>query len=343
MGQGNLFLAGDIGGTKTTLTMMEADAAGALAIRRTETFTSASESSLESIIAKFLSRGRETGIQGACFGVAGAIIDGRCKTTNLPWPEMSEAGLAKAAGVPRVKLLNDLEAMAYGMLFLAPSDFVELNPSVKPGPARGHAAVIAAGTGLGEAILAWDGARHMPIASEGGHCSFAPQTELEVELWRHLRSRFSGHVSYERILSGPGFADLFAFLRQSGRFEENPALESELAACADLGERNALVSRHGLAGTDNVCKATLETFASIYGAEAGNLALKCMATGGVFIGGGIAPKIIGALKSGSFLEGFLAKGRFAGLLKTLQVRVATNPKTPVLGSGYYIFHLVNRR
>lgn len=338
MSLGGLFLAGDIGGTKTTLALMRAKGDGTLAACREETFRSAEHPSLEEIISRFLKGGETASLGGACFGVAGAIIGGRCKTTNLPWPEMCEAGLAKASGAPRARLLNDLEAMAYGMLFLREDELVDLNPASTRGPVKGHAAVLAAGTGLGEAILSWNGTRHLPIASEGGHCSFAPQTELEVELWRHLRNRFSGHVSYERILSGPGFADLFSFLRESGRFPESPALAAELAACADMAGRNAVVSRLGLAGTDAVCKATLETFASIYGAEAGNLALKCMATGGVFIGGGIAPKILPALQSGAFLEGFLAKGRFAGLLKTLPVRVATNPKTPIIGAGYHILH-----
>lgn len=342
MSAGKLFLAGDIGGTKTVLALMEAGSDGSLAIRREETFKSDKHSSLEEIVGLFLAGAGKVELDGACFGVAGAIIDGRCKTTNLPWPEMSETSLVKVAGTPRVKLLNDLEAMAYGMLFLRDDELVELNPAAVPGPVRGHAAVLAAGTGLGEAILSWNGTRHMPIASEGGHCSFAPQTELEVELWRHLRNQFFGHVSYERILSGPGFADLFAFLRQTGRFTESPELETELAKCSDIGERNGVVSRLGLAGTDGVCKATLETFAAIYGSEAGNLALKCMATGGVFIGGGIAPKILPVLQSGAFLEGFLAKGRFAGLLKTLPVRVATNPKTPILGAGYYILHMVTK-
>ena len=341
MSAGSLFLAGDIGGTKTTLALMEATGNGALAVRREETFKSPEHPSLEEIVRRFLG-GEKVALAGASFGVAGAIIDGRCKTTNLAWTEMSEASLAKAAGAPRVKLLNDLEAMAYGMLFLREDELVELNPAAAPGPVRGHAAVLAAGTGLGEAILSWNGTRHMPTASEGGHCSFAPQTELEVELWRHLRKRFSGHVSYERILSGPGFADLFAFLRETGRFPESPELEAELAKCADMGERNGVVSRLGIAGTDGLCKATLETFASIYGSEAGNLALKCMATGGVFIGGGIAPKILPVLRAGAFLEGFLAKGRFAGLLKTLPVRVATNPKTPILGAGYYILHMTTK-
>jgi len=333
MGHGNLFLAGDIGGTKTTLAMMEADAAGALAIRRTETFTSASESSLESIIAKFLSRGRETGIQGACFGVAGAIIDGRCKTTNLPWPEMSEAGLAKAAGVPRVKLLNDLEAMAYGMLFLAPSDFVELNPSVKPGPARGHAAVIAAGTGLGEAILYWDGMNYHPIATEGGHSDFAPNDELEDGLLAYLRQTVGRHVSYERILSGTGIALVYRYLRDIDHLPESPALAEALSATDDPARE---ISRHAQEHNDPLARETLRRFARIYGAEAGNLALKCLARGGVLIGGGIAPKILNALvEDRQFMEGFRAKGRFAEFLRQVPVRVALNPNTALLGAADY--------
>ena len=341
MSTAEMYLAGDIGGTKTSMAMMEG-LDGKLGFVREQTFKSDKYSSLESIITEFLDGCSDCPrVRGACFGVAGAIIDGRCQTTNLPWTEMSEEGLALATGAPRVKLLNDLEAMAYGMLFLPPEELVELNPAANPGPVRGHAVVLAAGTGLGEAILSWDGERHRPIASEGGHCSFAPQSELEVELWRYLRRQFHGHVSYERILSGPGFANLFGFLRQTGRYQESPALETELAACSDIGERNGVVSKHGLAGTDQLCQATLDLFASIYGAEAGNLALKCMAMGGVFIGGGIAPKLLKSLQSGTFLEGFLAKGRFASILKTLPVRVATNPKTPILGAGYHIYHAMS--
>jgi glucokinase len=242
--------------------------------------------------------------------------------------------LAQAIGAPRVKLLNDLEAMAYGILQLSPDELCALNPSTRPGR-KGHAAVIAAGTGLGEAMLYWDGQMHHPLASEGGHADFAPRTDQEIELLRYLRAKIGGHLSYERVLSGPGFYNVYCFLRDSGYASEPPWLTEKLRA----GDANRIITEVGLAGEQPLCVATLQLFSTLYGAEAGNLALKCVATGGVFVGGGIAPKILPVLRDGSFLRGFTDKGRFSELLKSIEVSVALNPAAPLIGAAHYALRL----
>lgn len=229
-----------------------------------------------------------------------------------------------------MKLLNDLEATAYGMLHLSSDELCVLNRGTRPGR-RGHAAVIAAGTGLGEAMLYWDGHRHHPLASEGGHADFAPRTDQEIELLRYLRAKVGGHVSLERVLSGPGFYHVYCFLRDSGYAPEPPSLAEKLR----VADPNPVITQIGLAGEDPLCVATLELFSTLYGAEAGNLALKCVATGGVFVGGGIAPKILPALQGGSFLRGFTYKGRFSEFMNSIEVSVALNPETPLIGAAHY--------
>jgi glucokinase len=338
-----MLLAGDIGGTKTLIALLEllrsgADQTVTLKTIRQQKYVSKDYPSLDRVVADFLAGGTgpQPVVQAACFGVAGAIHDGRCRATNLPW-SMDERDLARVVGCDRgrVKLLNDVEASAYGMLFLSPGDLVDLNPAALD-MGQGNIAVVAAGTGLGESILYWDGKRHHPVASEGGHCSFAPQSEREVELWRHLRAKFNGHVSYERILSGQGFSDLFDFLAQSGGYTVTPALDQALAPLAgDTGKRNALITEFGLKKDDPLCREALGLFLSIYGAEAGNMALKCVARGGVYLAGGIAPKMRDAFALGTFLEGFMAKGRFATMLSGTRVRLALNQEAGLIGSGYY--------
>ena len=323
-----MILAGDIGGTKTVLALFE-DAGGDLRLVRDGTFPSQAHGSLEEILAKFLA-GDAPKLRSGCFGVAGAVIEGKCNTTNLPW-HLDEKDLARAVGAPRAKLLNDLEAAAYGMLYLRDDELCSLNPDAAP-RRKGNVAVIAAGTGLGEAMLYWDGQKHHPLASEGGHADFAPQSDEEIDLFRWLRAKF-GHVSYERLLSGPGFHNIFLFLRESGRYPESPALKEALAAG---GDTNIAVTRLGVSREDALSVATVDLFCSIYGAEAGNLALKCVAVGGVFVGGGIAPKLGAAvLRNGKFLNGFTGKGRFAPLMKSLDVNVALNPRAPLIGAAHY--------
>jgi len=200
---------------------------------------------------------------------------------------------------------------------------------------KGNIAVIAAGTGLGEAMLYWDQAQYHPAASEGGHADFAPRTDQEMELLRYLRTKFHGHVSYERVLSGPGFYNLYGFLRDTQGTPEPSWLTEELKS----GDPSAVISTAGLQGRDRTCVQTLELFAEIYGAEAGNLALKCLAVGGVFVTGGIGPKILRVLQNGSFLRAFTDKGRFTDLMRSLRVSVVLNPRTPLLGAAHYALRL----
>lgn len=321
-----MILAGDIGGTKTVLGLFE-EAGGTLQAAREETFPSRSHGALEEILDRFLGSGSRPAIRAACFGVAGPVVDGRSRTTNLPW-ELDEVALARRVGAPRAKLLNDLEAAAYGMLFLAPGDLRTLHPGA--GQRRGNIAVIAAGTGLGEAMLHWDGDRYHPIASEGGHADFAPRTDLEVELLGYLRREF-GHVSYERLLSGPGLFNIYRFLRDSGYAEEPAWLREELAS----GDPSATITRLALADRHLLCTGSLDLFAAIYGAEAGNLALRCLAVGGVYVGGGIAPKILPKLQNGTFVRAFTEKGRLADLMRTIAVKVALNSGAPLIGAAHY--------
>jgi glucokinase len=328
-----MFVAGDIGGTKTTVALYE-EADGSLKQIRDETFKSKEHTSLEQILGKFL-RGEK--LKAGTFGVAGAVIEGKAQTTNLPW-KLDEKALASAIGAPVVKLLNDLEAAAYGMLHLKPEELVPLNPD-KPPVRKGHVAVIAAGTGLGEAFLYFDGQKHHPLASEGGHCDFAPRTDIEVELFRHLRDKYKGHVSYERILSGPGYMNVYEFLRDKGYFPESAELKAKLAT-AEIP--SALITQLGQAGTEPICRATNDLFCEVYGAEAGNMALKCVAVGGVYVGGGIAPKMLADLQRGTFWKGFIDKGRFAGLMKTLPVFVSLNPRAPLIGAAHYAASLAGR-
>ena len=324
-----MLLAGDIGGTKTALSLY-AYRDGTLQYIHGATFASAQHPALEAILEHFFAgRGAST-LHAACFGVAGPVLDGRSEATNLPWM-METSTLAEALQLPaaRVKLINDLEAAALGMLHLAPEEFAVLNRSAAP-LRSGNVAVIAAGTGLGEAMLIWDGARFRPLATEGGHCSFAPADDLEMALLMDLRSRFGGHVSFERVLSGPGIVNIYTFLRRYRAAPEPLWLTKALRA----GDPAPVISRHGVLGNDAVCREALELFASIYGAEAGNLALKCMALGGVLVGGGIAPQILPVLQSGGFMKQFANKGRFGGLLRGIEVKVALNPGAPLLGAAY---------
>ncbi|MBI3270618.1 MAG: glucokinase [Planctomycetes bacterium] len=323
-----MILAGDIGGTKTVIGLFE-DTGDELELVRDHTFKSGQHPSLEDILAQFLKEPAPRPVKVACFGVAGPVVDGQCRATNLPW-RISETSLAGALGAQEVKLLNDLEAAAFGMLHLQSEEMVELNAGALP-RRKGNIAVIAAGTGLGEAFLHWDGTKYHPIASEGGHADFSPSTDREIELLRYLRGKFGGHVSYERILAGPGFTNCYGFLRDTGHAPE----PSWLAERLRTGDANATIAEVGLAGGDPLCVATLDLFSTIYGAEAGNLALKVMAVGGVYVGGGIAPKILPAIQKGSFMRAFLAKGRLSTLMSSIPVAVSLNARAPLIGAAAY--------
>jgi glucokinase len=262
----------------------------------------------------------------ACFGVAGPVKDGRSRITNLPWIIDARA-LAENLGVPTVELINDIEANAYGIGVLGPNDFAVLNKGNRA--AEGNAAIIAAGTGLGEAGMYWDGRHHHPFACEGGHTDFGPRNETEVNLLRFLQKRFE-RVSYERIVSGPGLYIIYQFLRESGKEEEPMWLKEEIRP----GDPAAAISAAALSQKSELCIRALDLFVSLYGAEAGNLALKAMASGGLFVGGGIGPKILKKLKDGTFIEAFLAKGRMRPLLEAMPVRVVLNEQTALLGAAH---------
>jgi glucokinase len=320
-----MILAGDIGGTKTVLALFD-EVSNGLELRREETFSSKSAATLERLARRFLDGSNRPSVRAACLGVAGAVVAGRVKATNLPW-EIDEAALGAALGIPKVRLLNDLEAAAHGVLAAPAETFLTLQTGLHGrGPAT--MALIAAGTGLGEAIIAWDGTRHHVLASEGGHVDFAPRSELEAQLWEFLR-REHGHVSYERVLSGPGFFNVYRFLRHLRKLEEPAWLAADIAA----GDPTAAVSRAALARRDPVCVEALTLCVTIYGAEAGNLALKALAVGGVYVGGGIAPKILDLLREGPFMAGFLAKGRLTDLLRTIPVHLVRDPRAPLLGAA----------
>jgi glucokinase len=327
-----MILAGDIGGTKTVLGVFERSGVG-LHLVRDATSASRKYRSLEEIAAGFLKNAPQPAVDAACFGVAGPVIDGKCRTTNLPW-SLDEQVLSRELSIPRVKLLNDLEATAYGMLHLSSDQLTVLNAG-SAAPRQGNIAVIAAGTGLGEGMLFWDGTQHQPLASEGGHVDFAPRTDQEIELLRYLHRKFQSHISYERVLSGPGQYNIYTFLRETGTEPEPAWLTEKL----QNGDPPAVVTEAGLAGTDPVCVAALELFSTLYGAEAGNLALKCVAVGGVFVGGGIAPKMLPVLENGSFMRGFLDKGRFVDLMKSIPVCVARNLRAPLIGAAHFALRL----
>ena len=325
-----MILAGDIGGTKTTLALFasrreppgfERDP-GAV-----ETYDSRAYARFDGIVQDFCDRHRPK-LRAGCIGIAGPVRANRCAATNLPWT-LDGGELARDLGLGELTLLNDLEAVGYGLDLLRADEICELQAGAAD--PVGNRAVIAAGTGLGEAGLFWDGIAHRPFATEGGHADFAPKNELEIELLRFLQ-REHGRVSWERVVSGPGLIDLHRFLSQSGRFalaDEPPEIAGEI----QQGDPAAAISRHAAAGKSALCARTLELFLELYAAEAGNLALKLMATGGLYVGGGIAPKNLDWLASGTFIEAFCAKGRMRPVLESIPVRVVLNEQTALLGAA----------
>ena len=321
-----MILAGDIGGTKTNLALYEWSNERVEPVRQ-ETFHSADYKSLEEILEEFLtppkpptlmddidgslSGGEESDAEvvpsepvklaAACFGVAGPVIENRSHTTNLPWV-IDGAAIAKQFEIARVKLLNDLEATAYGILCLREDELEILNPG-QPPKKRQALALIAAGTGLGEAILFWDGKSYRPMPSEGGHADFAPNNDYEIELLRYLRSQYL-HVSYERVLSGAGLNAIYEFVRDTKKNEP-----TWLAEKIKVGDPAAEIAEAGLKGQADIAKQALDVFVSIYGAEAGNLALKALSLDGIYVAGGIAPKLIKKLQDGTFMKAFTKIGR----------------------------------
>ena len=325
-----MLLAGDIGGTKTSLAIYSAEVGPRKALVEA-TLPSDRYPSLETLVIDFLT-GVDLEPTRASFGVAGPVVDGQATITNLPWI-MSETQLQADLGLPPggVRLLNDLAAIANAVPWLESDDLYTLNEGqADPG---GAIAVIAPGTGLGEGFLIWDGSRYRAQASEGGHTDFAPTNPLEVDLLRYLLDRF-GHVSYERVCSGQGFTNIYAFLKDSGYAEEPAWLAAQLAEADDP---NPVIVGAALGGEKQceLCVATLETFVSILGTEAGNMALNLLATGGVYLGGGIPPRILPALEDVRFLEEFRDKGRMSDLMARIPIYVILNPKVALLGAACY--------
>ncbi len=318
-----MILAGDVGGTKTALSLFEERGRRQAVVRET-VLASHGYAALENAIRQFLLEGPSVSIDAACVGVAGPVIDGRCTATNLPWV-VDEESLAASVGTPRVKLVNDLEATAQGVLGLGPSALATLQAGVGH---RANMALIAAGTGLGEVVLAWDGRRHRVVSSEGGHTDFAPRTDLEIDLLKFLQREF-GRVSYERVVSGPGLYNIYRFLVASDGTPEPEWLRSRM----ESGDPSAVVAEAALEHRDPRSVQALEIFVSVYGAEAGNLALKALAVGGVFVAGGIAPKIRAKLEDGAFITAFRDKGRLSGMLASIPVRLVLEPRAALLGAA----------
>ncbi|GBL39954.1 MAG: glucokinase [Nitrospiraceae bacterium] len=354
-----MIVAGDIGGTKTHLALFDWKKDRVDPVRL-ESFHSADYTCLQDMLAEFLVPPKPPTpideyeaekntieepeeerpvqeplkIDAACFGIAGPVIQNHCQTTNLPWM-VDGAALAKHFDIPNVRLLNDLEAMAHGILLLR-SDEVEVLNAGMPPPHNQALALIAAGTGLGEAILCWNGSRYQPMPSEGGHADFAPNNDNEIELLRHLRGHYL-HVSYERVLSGPGLHAIYDYVRDSKK-NEPTWLSEQIKA----GDPAAVIAEAGLKGQAEIAKLTLDLFASIYGAEAGNLALKAMALNGVYLGGGMAPKLLAKLKDGIFMKSFTNKGRYKRLMSSIPVKVVMNQQTALLGAASFAAHLARQ-
>lgn len=319
-------LAGDIGGTNTRLAAVRYEGREIRTLVR-RTYASASFARLEDPVAEFLA---ETGFRpvASCFGVAGPVVKGVCQTPNLPWT-VEEPSLAKVAGTDRTQLINDLVANAYGISTLAPEDQFVIHPGSPD--AEGNGAVISAGTGLGEAGLFWDGRRHHPFASEGGHADFAARTSLEMELSRYLEKRFH-RVSYERVLSGPGLYSIYQFLRDHLEEKEPEWLTRELAE----NDPPETISRAAMEGKNAICKKALDFFIQVYGAEAGNLALKLMATGGVWLGGGIIKHLSEYVRdTPTFMRSFTSKGRLGHLVERIPVRIIVNDLTALWGAAVH--------
>jgi len=358
-----MILAGDIGGTHTRLALFEQEPdGGPLKILVEQVYPSHEHESLGEIVALFMSdqdvisksaqhahafvddqHGRSLvsykrmWVDHACFGIAGPVLKNRAVTPNLPWV-VDGSELSQQVAIPDVQLINDLQAHASGIYDLNPSDLATLNPG---DGSEGNAALIAAGTGLGEAGLYWDGARRWPFPCEGGHTDFAPRNDLEIALLRYLLKKFD-RISYERVLSGPGLQNIYEFLRDTGVEPEPQWLKETLVQAAAKpaeGQHSAdpvaVISDCGMQAKAGICERALDIFVSIYGAEAGNLALKIMALGGVFVSGGIAAKILPRLTTPLFREAFVSKGRLSSVMETIPVKVVMDDKVGLIGAARY--------
>jgi len=309
-----MLIAGDIGGTKTRLALVSPEAGPRQFVAEQE-FHSADFNGLQPVVEAFLAK---TGVRptSACFDVAGPVIDGQARMTNLAW-DLNEAELCRGFGLARVTLLNDLNAVAHAIPHLKPEQLVDINP----GKAKLHGAiaVMAPGTGLGEAFLIWSGTAYVACPSEGGHRDFAPANEVQAGLWSYLTDRFR-HVAYERVAAGIGVQNVYDYVRSCDPSSESPAFAAALQAAID---RAPLIIDAALQNPDNnpLAAQALRIIIDVWGAEAGNLALTVLATGGVYLAGGLPPRVLPQLQDGSFLRAFCAKGRFANLLRDVPIKV----------------------
>jgi glucokinase len=320
-----MILAGDVGGTKVHLALYDFNN-GKLEHRREERFPAKDYAGLEAIVKEFLGGDKAT---AACFGVPGPVRDGRLRLTNLPWT-LDSRELSANLGIQHVFLINDLEANGYGIAELQPDQIFTLSEG---DPSQtGNRALIAAGTGLGEGLLTWNGRIHVPYPSEGGHADYAPRNEDEIDLLRFLKQKYNGRISWERVVSGMGMTNIYEFLRDVRGIPVEPAVAREIGGAADW---NAVITERALSGESEICVKTMDMFVSAYGAEAGNLALKILSVGGLYIGGGIAPRILEKLKDGTFMKAFTDKGRLSQLLINMPVRVILESRAAVLGAAAF--------
>jgi glucokinase len=322
-----MILAGDVGGTKVHLALYGFEHRELVHVRD-ERFPAHEYSGLQEIVQHFLAESGNPEITAACFGVPGPVRGGRLRLTNLPWV-LDARELSAGLNITHLFLINDLEANGYGIAELTPEQIFTLHPG---DPASvGNRALISAGTGLGEGILVWNGKTHVPMASEGGHSDFAARDPLEMELLAWLMLKFNGRVSYERVISGPGLTNLYTFLRDEKRIEEPPWLKERMLT----EDPNAVIGEAGEAGTSELCSKALEMFAASYGAEAGNMVLTVLATGGMYIGGGIAPKILKTMQNGVFMQAFADKGRLSELLVHTPVHIILESRAALMGAAAF--------
>ena len=319
-----MILAGDVGGTKVHLALYDFTN-GNLQYTRDERFPAKDYSGLEEIVREFLGADQPT---SACFGVPGPVRDGRLRLTNLPWT-IDSRELARDLKIDHVFLINDLEANGYGIAELKADQIYTLSEG---DPSQiGNRALIAAGTGLGEGILIWNGKMHVPYPSEGGHSDYAPRNEDEIDLLRFLKQKYNGRISFERVVAGMGLTSIYEFLRDVRGMEEPSWLADRIAS----EDPNAVITELALSAKSELCEKALDMFVSAYGAEAGNLALKVLSIGGLYVGGGIAPRILEKLKDGTFMRAFTDKGRLSQLLINMPVRVILESRAALLGAAAY--------
>jgi glucokinase len=322
-----MILAGDVGGTKVHLALYSFER-GQLAHVRDERFPAHEFNGLEEIVRRFLTECGNPEITAACFGVPGPVKGGRLRLTNLPWV-LDSRELSTNLKIAHLFLINDLEANGYGVPELTPNQIFTLNEGDPA--AVGNRALVSAGTGLGEGTLVWDGKTHIPMPSEGGHCDFAPRTPIDFELLTWLMKKLGGRVSYERVISGQGLTNIYTFLRDAKGMEEPAWLRQRM----DAEDPNAVIGEVGEQGSSELCAKTLEIFAAAYGSEAGNMVLKVLATGGMYLGGGIAPKILKTMRSGTFMKAFTDKGRLSELLVHTPVHIILESRAALMGAAAY--------